>query len=238
MVILRVVAMEDRKSHCELTALSRSCILHTLCVLMEECSELENSIKKLCKELYVAVTNTSQLSNKKRRSSAQMLSISIENPVGIDLSSVGNSHDAKDLCLQIEQKMNGYMTGDFDHDSLFRACWKTYREKKRPDKMVTEFSSQHPPESDDTMYHLWLIFNAFLPTESVDMKPRVKLSVKCFDVIMNRLFDLCGHECSSEELVYTTTSDTLEYAGYLKAIANYREKFSLKTSLMCEVYYK
>ena len=228
--------MEDRKPHRELTALSRACILHALCVLTEDpCSELANSIRKLYKELYVAVTNNDQLNSKKRRSSIQMLSTNIaENTLGIDVSFVDDYKegipDAKDLCQQIEQKLNGCMTGDFYHDSLFRACWKVYRERKRPDKIVTEFSGQHPPESDDSMYLLWLIFNAVLPPESDDMK----LPVDCLDVIMKRLFDLCGHECSSEELV-TTSCKMLEYPGYLMAIATYSEKFNLKTSLTCEV---
>ena len=54
---------------------------------------------------------------------------------------------------------------------------------------------------------------------------------------MRRVFDLCGHECSRGELVYNTKSKMLEYPEYLKAIANYNEKFDLKKTLTCEVSY-
>lgn len=52
---------------------------------------------------------------------------------------------------------------------------------------------------------------------------------------MKRMFELCSHECSRDELVYTSSSKKLEYPEYLKAIANYNEKFNLKKALTCEV---
>ena len=223
----------------ELTNLTKSCILHSLnmILLRRDKPHWERSVQKFYRELY----ETATYSNSK-------VSVKTDKRNQIPASPVpgsGNSQSlqidadefekglltAMDIFLNIEHKLVKNIKGDdFDYDSLFRVCWKAYRVEKRPDNIVTEFSSQHP-ESDDCMYSLWLVFNAILSPES----DAIRIPVKCLDKVMRRVFDLCGHECSRGELVYYTSSKMLEYPEYLKAIANYNVKFDLKKTLTCEV---
>ena len=231
--------MEDHSSKFELTHLSKMCILHSLNALSPQDSEGEtvsnDRVDKFCRELHEVVSHSGKYNSKKRRPSAQ-IQIDRENPLDISSSSIEDFYEGKlsveQFSLQIEQKLSEHVMEDFDHDALFRVCWKVYRERMRPDKRVTEFSCRHPAVSDDCMYYLWLIFNAVLSPEGSKV---MTISVKCLDVIMTRLFYLCGHECSSQELAYSAKSEALEYPEYLKAIANYNEKFNLKSSLTCEV---
>lgn len=237
--------MEDHtdgdRTDSELTNLSKSCILHSLHLLSPASGQDDSlssaasvaRINKFCKELYEAAQR--KIEGKKRRSSTTKTLPERVTENLLDSDSLRSFHEgrlsADQLCEEIERNLSGCITDDFDHESLFRVCWKVYREKKRPDKEVIEFSRQHPVETDSCMYHLWLIFNAILPSMTKEMTT----SVRCLDMIMKRLLDLCGHECSSQELVYGTTSEKLDYLGFLKAIANYIERFNLKSSLTCEV---
>ena len=228
--------MENKNKFVELTHLSKMCILHSLHALSPQDSEAESvsndRVDRFCRELHEVVSHSGKYNSKKKR----QIQTDRENPLDISSSSIEDFYEGKlsveQFSLQIEQKLSEHVMEDFDHDALFRVCWKVYRERKRPDKMVTEFSRQQPAESDDRMYHLWLIFNAVLSPEGSKV---MTISVKCLDVIMMRLFYLCGHECSSQELTYSSESAALEYPEYLKAIANYNEKFNLKSSLTCEV---
>ena len=230
------------RQQCELTNLTKSCILHCLHLLLRTGDRKPHrhdpeQIQKFCRELCEKVMQSN--SSKDKNSSlffTSVLGVSIREPLQIDTDEFEKGLlTARDIFLKIEQKLVECIKlnhdGDFDHDSLFRVCWKVYRVEKRPDSLVTEFSTQHP-ESDDCMYYLWLVFNAILSPEESD---EIRIPVRCLDEVMRRVFDLCGHECSRDELVYNSSSEMLEYPEYLKAIANYNVKFDLKKTLTCEV---
>ena len=229
-----VVIMDNK---CELTNLTKTCILHALHILMKRDNSRWEQIQKFCRELNETVTCSNAgkaiiKADKKSHFYASVPGVSHEEPLQIDTDEFYKGLlTAKDILLLIEQKLVQHIdSADFDHNSLFRVCWKVYRVEKRPDSVVTEFSSQHP-ESDDCMYYLWLVFNAIISPEADEMR----IPVRCLDEVMRRVFDLCGHECSRDELVYSTTNEMLEYPEYLKAIANYNVKFDLKKTLTCEV---
>ena len=207
--------MAEASDWCELTDLSKTCILHSLHVLpgQDETGLVTERLNLFCKELETAIEFNGEC---------------IGSADVIDTYLTEGAKSARDL---IVGHTNESMSNDFDCDLLFRACWKAYRMEKRPDTTVTEFSKWHPVESDDCMYHLWLIFNAILSPNSDEMR----IHVKCLNEIMKRLLDLCGHECSRQELVYSTTSEKVDYPEYLKAIANYSVKFGLRSALTCEV---
>ena len=218
---------------CELTNLTKSCILHSLHILLKRDKPHWEQIQKFFRELYERVMSNSK--DKRSLFYASVPGVSLEEPLQIDADKFEKGLlTVKDIFPKIEQELVECIRltsdGDFDQDSLFRVCWKAYRVEKRPDSVVTEFSSQHP-ESEDCMYYLWLVFNAILLPESDD----IRIPVRCLDEVMRRVFDLCGHECSRDELVYNTSSEMLEYPQYLKAIANYNVKFDLKKTLTCEV---
>ena len=226
-------------SKCELTNLTKSCILHSLNILLKRDKPHWDHFQKFYKELYETATYSNSKVSVKTDKRSQMPASpvpgsrdSLKESLQIDADEFEKGLlTAMDIFLNIEHKLVKNIKGDdFDYDSLFRVCWKAYRVEKRPDNIVTEFSSQHP-ESDDCMYSLWLVFNAILSPES----DAIRIPVKCLDKVMRRVFDLCGHECSRGELVYYTSSKMLEYPEYLKAIANYNVKFDLKKTLTCEV---
>ena len=226
------VAVDNK---CELTNLTKSCILHSLHILMKRDKSRWEQIQKFCRELYDVARYNGKITikaDKKSHFHASVPGVSSEEPLQIDTDEFYKGIlTGKDILLLIEQKLVECInSGDFHYDALFRVCWKVYRVEKRPDSMVTEFSSQHP-ESEDCMYYLWLVFNAILSPDANE----IKIPVRCLDDVMRRVFDLCGHECSRDELVYSTNSETLEYPEYLKAIANYNVKFDLKKTLTCEV---
>ena len=225
-------------NRCELTNLTKSCILHSLHVLMKQRDKPHNlnQIQKFCRELCERV-----MCNSKDKSLslffASVPGVSLKEPLQIDADEFEKGLlTVKDILPKIEQKLVEYIqlnsesAGNFDHDALFRICWKVYRVEARPDNVVTKFSSEHPA-SDDYMYYLWLIFNAILSPDSYE----VRIPVRCLDEVMRRVFDLCSHECSRDELVYNSSSEMLEYPEYLKAIANYNAKFDLKRTLTSEV---
>ena len=222
---------------CELTNLTKSCILHPLNIMLKRDKPHWEQLQKFCSELYSKV---SQVKIDKRSQQMPAAGDSLKDSLQISVDEFEKgSLTTMDISLEIERKLVESLSikeghDDFDYDSLFRVCWKAYRVEKRPDTIVTEFSSQHPDRDDDCMYHLWLVFNAILSSSESD---EIRIPVKCVDKVMRRMFDLCGHECSRGELVYNTKSKMLEYPEYLKAIANYNEKFDLKKTLTCEVSY-
>ena len=203
----------------KLTTLSETCILHSLHVLssQNESDMATEQLKPFYKEIEAAVYQSNTDLERTKTTYA--------------IPTVCLTEGARKAKDTIAQHINKHISSKFDYNRLFRACWKVYRMEKRPDTTVTEFSRWHPVDSDDCMYHLWLIFNAILLPDSDEMK----INVKYLDEIMKRLFDLCGHECSRQDLVYSTTTEKLEYPDYLKAIANYTVKFGLKSALTCEV---
>ena len=225
--------------HCELTNLTKSCILHSLHVLLKQDRQPRSpdKVQKFCRDLCERVL---QSNSKDKRSLffASVPGVSLEEPLQIDANEFEKGLlTAKDIFPKFEQKLveciqlSGEPVSDFDHDAIFKICWKVYRIEARPDNVVTKFSSEYPA-SDDCMYYLWLIFNAILsPGDSFD----AKIPVRCLDGVMRRVFDLCSHECSRDELVYNSSSEMLEYPEYLKAIANYNAKFDLKKTLTTEV---
>ena len=233
------VSQSDSK--CELTNLTKSCILHSLNILLKRDKPHWEQLQRFCRELYeISIRHWDGKVSVKRSQMSTFPAGTTPGSRDSFMESLQIDADefekglltAMDIFLKLEPKLvKSIKGGDFDYDSLFRVCWKAYRVEKRPDNIVTEFSSQHP-ESDDCMYYLWLVFNAIL---SPDSYAEVRIPVSCLDEVMKRVFDLCSHECSSGELAYNTSSEMLEYPEYLKAIANYNEKFDLKKTLTCEV---
>ena len=224
------------ENKCKLTNLTKSCILSSLHVVINREKPQGAQVQNLCRELYGTCTLPAPNGGKgeKRRTSVPGTSLLVSLLFNVDELEKGRL-TAKDILPKIEQTLVEFVAsgGGIEHDALFRVCWKTYKVQKRPDRVVTEFSSQHP-EPDDCMYNLWLIFNALLSPESTDVD-EMRIPVKCVDEVMRRVFDLCGHECSRDELAYNTSNQMLKYPEYLKAIANYSEKFGLKKTLTCEV---
>ena len=230
--------MTDHNSAtCELslTNLSRSCILHALDVLVDDDkpSSLDR-IKKFCKELLLLVQRTSTQKAKQRTGSLKQGTLDVETEPAIDPEVIKRflkrELRAKQFQEVLERELLQHTDGDFDHNAMFSLCWKVYRERQHPEGKAEVFSKQHPPEEDDCMCCLWLVFNAMISPEEKAMV----MPVKCLDVIMTRLFELCGHECSSDELISTAYED-LDYPSYLNAITNYCERFSLTSRLTREV---
>lgn len=163
---MAVVPQSDT-GKCELTNLTKSCILHSLNILLKRNKPHREQLEKFCRELYAVASaprvHTQYSGSKVKRSqsvpgagdSLNLASLQInadEFEMGLlDLT-------AMDIFQKVERKLVKSIEGDeFNYDSLFRVCWKAYRVEKRPDSIVTEFSSQHP-ESDDCMYYLWLVW--------------------------------------------------------------------------------
>ena len=227
----------DCAKPCELTNLSKSCLLHALDAILladdDHDSSSLNRVDTFCKELFLLVQGNG--TRKRRTSSLKRGMQDVETEPAIDPevieSFLKREISAKQFQEVIEKELFQHTDGDFDHDGMFSVCWKVYRERQHPDSKADVFSKQHPPEEDDCMCCLWLIFNSMISPEEKAMV----MPVKCLDVITKRLCELCGHECSSEELVDSTAYKNLDYPDYLKAIAKYCERFKLKSSLTCEV---
>ena len=228
--------MTDATHASEFTNLSKTCILHALSILSADDGS-SSQVNKFCNEIFRAVQR--QVPTKTRRRGSIRQAAEVETQLIDDIDPqiveryIKREISSMQFLVEIERVLFRYVPDNFDHNAMFSVCWKVYRERQRPDSKAAEFSMHHPPEHDDCMYLLWLIFNAIISPEAEAMM----IPVKCLDVIMERLFDLCGHECSSEELVYSTMGERLDYPSYLKAVANYSAKFKLKSSLTCEVSY-
>lgn len=230
--------MEDIE--CELTLLSKNCILHSLHVLSTEDEPKVSDVNKLCDELHEAVLDN-KYKKKKHHLQQTVEETSLDVDVGMVKDFCEKKLSAEKFCLQIEEKLVSEcirVRRDFDHDSLFRACWNVYLDIKQQDLMAVELLSKDLELMTDDhkygcMYHLWVMFNAILSQWSKDML----ISAECFHIIMKRLFDLCGQDCPIEELVPSSTSiiGGMTYLEYLNAIANYSKRFDLKSSLTCEV---
>ena len=209
----------------ELTNLSKVCIIHALHAFSKQ--DGSDKIKTFCSELITAVSG--KVKDKRRFTIPQQM-VNLEGHID---DFYNKKLSAKELVVHIGKILNECLKQDFNHESLFRLCWKIYRTEKRPDNAVREFSNAHPAEHDDCMYYLWLIFNSILSPESDE----IRIRVECLNEVLKRLFDLCGHaiDWPKEELEYKSTSEMLDYPKYLKAIANYNVKFDLKSALTCEV---
>ena len=211
---------------CELTDLSRTCILHTLSVLRgQDESESIESVNKFCKRLYQAV---------QYKRSKDSGGVDSEKSLDVDSRSVksycdGRGGSAEKLLFKIELELSECAVDDFVEESLFKACWEVYHEHKQPwpEQIVVEFSSHCLRES---VYNLWLVFNAIVPSES----GKLTTPANNLDVLMKRMYDLCGHACSREELGYGSTVE-IDFLGYVKIVARYQRKFNLNPKLTSEV---
>ena len=207
----------------ELTNLSRNCILHALEVLPKitstpnALSDLEK-INQFCREISATVNS------KKKKAAYRTITEedALVEPKVINQFYKGEM-SPNDFLLQIETRLDEILNEDFDHDALFRTCWQVYCTEKTPRIAF----SQH--FSDDSIYHLWLIFNAVLPPES-DM---MLIPVKSLNVIMKRMLNLCAHEPIS--YYYSGKKVALEYQEYLQAIADSVEPLKLQPLLIHEV---
>ena len=212
---------------CELTDLSRTCILQTLSVLRgQDESESIESVNKFCKRLYQAVQY------KRLKDSLQAGGVDSKKSLDVDSRSVKSycsGGSAEKLLFKIELKLNECAVDDFEEESLFKACWEVYHEHKQPwpEQIVVEFSSHHHRES---VYNLWLVFNAIVPSES----GKLATPANTLDVLMKRMYDLCGHACSRDELGYGSTVE-IDFLGYVKIVTRYQRKFNLNPKLTSEV---
>ena len=213
----------------ELTDLSRNCILQALEVLPKSASTADvlsdlDKLKRFCQEISEIVKSKSCAYRK--RVAQQGIS---EKDILTDSRIIDRFYNggisANDFLLQVEEKLNETLTEDFDHEALFRACWKVYCAERKP-LLSQRFC-------DDSVYHLWLIFNAILPPESDNM---MLIPVKSLNVIMKRMLNLCVHEPISYD--YSGNKVALDFQEYLQAMANYIEPFKLQPSLIHEVRLK
>ena len=224
-----LAVQEDDKL--ELTNLSRNCILHALEVLPKSAGTADVScdldkIKKFYQEISeIIVKIKSNVQNKKK-----VVQHGISDKVGATLvDSLDFDHfykggiNSSDFLLQVEEKFNETFTEDFDHEALFKACWRVYCAERKQQLSL----SQH--FSNESLYHLWLIFNAVLPPESDTMF----IPVKSLHVIIKRMLDLCAHEPISFN--YHGSKVELDYQDYFQAIVGCADPLKLHPSLINEV---
>lgn len=126
-----------------------------------------------------------------------------------------------DFALLIEKRLLEEQS-DLDQDAIHRECWNVYHIEKRAEISFPRWFS------DECMFRLWLIFNTVL-----EPQPETMMAVKSVNEIMKRLVELCGYTWNP--LYEYKMKDLLDYPEYLEAITKYFEKFSLDTSLTCEV---
>ena len=217
-------AREDKMAEfkrCELTDLAKTCILHSLSVLKgeDESSSIEH-INKFCKALYHAVRH------QKIKHSSKSLDVDPQSVIKFSTGEICS----EDFLTEIERAINKSAVDNFDHESYFKVCWEAYHQQKMPERIVVEFSSRPLRES---MYHLWLVFNAIIPPKSSKMM----MPAKNLDVIMKRVYDMCRHKSTRDELGYdtTTSNSDLDFPEVLEVIARYQAKFDLNQGLTIEV---
>ena len=212
---------------CELTDVAKTCILHSLSVLKgeDESSSIE-CINKFCKALYCAVRH------RKIKHLPKLVHHS-HKTLDLDPQSVRKycmgEICTEDFFTEIERAINKSAVDNFDHESFFKVCWEAYHQRKMPERIVLEFSS-HPLQ--ESMYHVWLVFNAIIPPKSSKMV----MPAKNLDVIMKRVYDMCAFDSTREELGYGTTASnsSLDFPEVLEVIARYQAKFKLNPCLMIE----
>ena len=180
-----------------------------------------HKIDNFCSQLSEVVSVGGAGSKGKKRSAQSVIT---EDPLVTSLE-VNQFYEGalsvNDFSLLIETRLI-QESSDFDSDALHRVCWRVYHFEKRAEISFPRWFS------DECMYRLWLIFNTVL-----EPKPETLMPVKSVNEILKRLVELCGYswnpnyEYSEKEL--------LEFPEYLEAITRYFDKFSLDTSLTCEV---
>ena len=223
----KLAVQEDDKL--ELTNLSRNCILHALEALPKAASTANilsdlDKIRHFCQDISEIVHSKSNMYKKKsvQRGIPEMEELPIESKV-VDQFYNGVT-SANDFLMQIEEKLNETLTGNFDHNALFRACWQVYCAERNPHFTLSQCFCD-----ESVYYHLWLVFNAVLPPES-DL---LLIPVKSLSVVMKRMLDLCAHEPISYD--YSGKKVALNYQEYLQAIVTYTEPLKLQPLLIQEV---
>ena len=222
----KLAVQEDDKL--ELTNLSRNCILHALEALPKAASTANvlsdlDKIKHFCQEISEIVYSKSSMHKKKsaQRGILEEEELLVESKV-VDQFYNGVT-SANDFLMRIEEKLNERLTGNFDHNALFSACWQVYCAERKPHLALSQRFC------DESVYHLWLIFNAALPPES----DTILIPVKSLNVIMKRMLDLCVHEPVFYD--YNGKKVALDYQEYLQAIVTYTDPLKLQPSLIQEV---
>ena len=127
---------------CELTNLTKSCILHPLNIMLKRDKPHWEQLQKFCSELYSKV---SQVKTDKRSQQMPAAVDSLKDSLQISVDEFEKgSLTTMDISLEIERKLVESLSikeghNDFDYDSLFRVCWKAYRVEKRniPIAMMT-----------------------------------------------------------------------------------------------------
>ena len=207
---LAVTVQEDDKL--ELTNLSGNCILHALEALPKSAGTANVScdldkIKKFCQEISEIVTNKSNVQNKKKV--VQHGISGKDGPNLVDLCDFDRFYkggiNSSDFLLQVEEKFNETLTEDFDHELLFRTCWQVYCAERKQQLSSSQYFY------DESLYHLWLIFNAVLPPAAES--DTMLIPVKSLNVIVTRMLDLCAHEPISCN--YHGNKVALDYQDYL-----------------------
>ena len=222
---MAVVLQEDGKI--ELTNTSRHCLLHTIQVLLPQQGmhtvlprSGSHKIDTFCSQLWDMING----GNKVKRKNTQF--VVSEDPLVTSLE-VNQFYEGalsvNDFSLLIERKLIVESNnGNFDPEELHRICWNVYHLEKRAEISFPKWFS------DECMYRLWVIFNTVL-----EPKPDMLMPVKSVNEIMKRLVELCGYTWNP--MYEYSDREMLEFPEYLEAITKYFEKFSLDTSLTCEV---
>ena len=226
---LDLPAIEEDKL--ELTSLSRNCILHALEVLLKSASTTSalsdlDKIKQFCQDISEILNKKSNVYKKKAAQQGISDKDMFTDSRAFDRFYSGGL-SSNDVLLQVEEKLNEKLTEDFDQEALFRTCWRVYSAERKPQPSLSQRFC------DDSVYHLWLIFNTVLPPESDTML----IPVKSLNFIMKRMLDLCVHEPISYG-DYSGKKVALDYQEYLQALANGTEPFKLQPSLIHEVRLK
>ena len=224
-ISMAVVLQED--GNITLNNTTKHCILHTVQVLLPHLDMRtvlpksgSHKIDIFCSRLSDVVSGGG--SKGKKRSTREL--VISEEPLVTSLE-VNQFYEGalsvNDFSLLIEARLI-QESSDFEVEALHRVCWDVYQSEKQGEISFRRWFSNL------CLYRLWLIFNTVL-----EPKPETLMPVRSVNEILKRLVELCGYTWNPQYEYHE--KELLDYPEYLAAITKYFDKFSLDTSLTCEV---
>ena len=224
---MAVVVLQD-DGNLSLNNTTKHCLLHTVQVLVPQLGmhtvlpqSGSHKIDNFCNQLSLVISSGGGGKGKKRSPTVTIPEDPLVSTLEVNQFFEG-ALSVNDFSLLIERRLLDESNGELNLDAVHRACWNVYHLERRADISFPRWFS------DECSYRLWLIFNTVLePT------PDTHMPVKSVNEILKRLVELCGYTWNPKYEFYE--KEMLEYPEYLEAITKYFEKFSLDTSLTCEV---